>query len=33
LIAAAMNRRLDGRPLRVLAANTDVRAADHQGTC
>jgi hypothetical protein len=32
-IAAAMNRRLDGRPLRVLAASTDVRAADHHGTC
>ena len=32
-IAAAMNRRLDGRPLRVMAASTDIRAADHQGTC
>ena len=32
-IAAAMNRRLDGRPLPVMAASTDIRAADHQGTC
>jgi len=33
--AAALNRRLDGRPLRVMAARTDVPAAatDHQGTC
>jgi hypothetical protein len=28
-----MNRRLDGRPLRVMAASTGIRAADHQGTC
>jgi hypothetical protein len=32
-IAAAMNRRLDGRPLPVMAASTDIRAADDQGTC
>jgi hypothetical protein len=32
-IAAAMNRRLDGRALRVMAASTEIRAADHQGTC
>jgi hypothetical protein len=32
-IAAAINRRLDGRPLRVMAAGTDIRAADHPGTC
>jgi hypothetical protein len=32
-IAAAMNRRLDRRPLPVMAASTDIRAADHQGTC
>jgi hypothetical protein len=32
-IAAAMNRRLNDRPMRVLAASTDVRVADHQGTC
>lgn len=33
--AAALNRRLDGRPLRVMAAATDVPAqtADHQGSC
>jgi len=33
--AAALNRRLDGRPLRVMAARTDVPAvaAEHQGTC
>jgi hypothetical protein len=33
--AAALNRRLDGRPLRVMATRTDVPAmtADHQGTC
>jgi hypothetical protein len=33
--ASAMNRKLDGRPLRVMAAATDVpaQAADHQGTC
>jgi hypothetical protein len=28
-----MNRRLDGGPLPVMAASTDIRAADHQGTC
>jgi hypothetical protein len=32
-IAAAINRRLDRRPLRVMAAGTDIRAAEHQGTC
>jgi hypothetical protein len=32
-IAAAMNRRLDRRPVRVMEARTDIRAADHQGTC
>jgi hypothetical protein len=33
--AAALNRKLDGRPLRVMAARTDVpaKAADHQGSC
>jgi hypothetical protein len=33
--AAALNRKLDGRPLRVMAVQTDVpaQAADHQGTC
>jgi hypothetical protein len=33
--AAALNRKLDGRPLRVMAVQTDVpaKAADHQGTC
>jgi hypothetical protein len=33
--AAALNRKLDGRPLPVMAARTDVpaRAAEHQGTC
>jgi hypothetical protein len=32
-LAAAMNRRLDERGLPVIAASTEVRAADHQGTC
>jgi hypothetical protein len=32
-IAAALNRRLDGKPLRVLGASTDIRTADHQGVC
>jgi hypothetical protein len=32
-IAAALNRRLDGRPLPVMGASTKIRAADHQGTC
>jgi hypothetical protein len=32
-IATAMNRRLDGRTLPVMGATTEVRAADHQGTC
>jgi hypothetical protein len=32
-VAAAMNRKLDGRPLRVMAARTDLRAAEHQGSC
>jgi hypothetical protein len=33
--AAALNRRLDGRPLRVMAARTAVPAktSDHQGSC
>jgi hypothetical protein len=32
-IAAALNRKLDGRSLPVMAATTEVRAADHQGVC
>jgi hypothetical protein len=28
-----MNRKLDGRPLTVMAAEAPVRTADHQGTC
>jgi hypothetical protein len=32
-IAAAMNRRLEGRPLPAVGASTEVRAADHQGQC
>jgi len=32
-VAAAMNRKLDGRPLPVMAAEAPVRSADHQGTC
>jgi hypothetical protein len=32
-VAAAMNRRLHGRPLPVMAAQSDLRAADHQGSC
>jgi hypothetical protein len=32
-LAAAMNRRLDERGLPVMAASTEIRAADHQGTC
>lgn len=32
-VAAALNRRLDDRPLRVLGASTEIRAADHQGVC
>jgi hypothetical protein len=32
-IAAAMNRRLDGKPLPVMGASTEIRAADHLGTC
>jgi hypothetical protein len=32
-VAAALNRQLDGRPLRLMAASTEIRAADHQGTC
>jgi hypothetical protein len=32
-IAAALNRRLDGKPLRMIGASTEIRAADHQGTC
>jgi hypothetical protein len=33
--AAALNRKLDGRPLRVMATRTDVprQTTDHQGTC
>jgi hypothetical protein len=33
--AAALNRKLDGRPLRVMAVQTGVpaQAADHQGSC
>lgn len=32
-VAAALNRKLDGRSLPVLGATTEVRTADHQGTC
>ena len=32
-VAAALNRRLDGKPLPVLGASTEIRAADHLGTC
>ena len=32
-IAAAMNRRLDGGSLRMMGVSSDIRAADHQGTC
>jgi hypothetical protein len=32
-IAAAMNRRLDGKSVPVMGASTKVQAADHQGTC
>jgi hypothetical protein len=32
-VAAAMNRKLDGRPLPVMAAEAPLRGADHQGTC
>jgi hypothetical protein len=32
-IAAAMNRRLEGRPLPAVGASSEVRAADHQGQC
>jgi hypothetical protein len=32
-IAAAMNRRLEGRPLPAVGASTEVRLADHQGQC
>jgi hypothetical protein len=32
-IAAAMNRKLDGGSLPVMAATTKIRAADHQGVC
>jgi hypothetical protein len=32
-VAAALNRQLDGKPLPVLGASTEIRAADHQGTC
>jgi hypothetical protein len=34
--AAVLNRRLEGRPLRVIAASSDIApatVADHQGTC
>jgi hypothetical protein len=32
-VAAALNRQLDGKPLPVLGASTEIRAADHLGTC
>jgi hypothetical protein len=32
-VAAAMNRKLDGRALPVMAAQAPVRGADHQGVC
>jgi hypothetical protein len=32
-VAAALNRRLDGRSLPLMATSTEIRAADHQGTC
>jgi hypothetical protein len=32
-IAAALNRKLDGRSMRVMGATAEVRAADHQGVC
>ena len=32
-VAAALNRQLDGKPLPVLGASTEIRVADHQGTC
>lgn len=32
-VAAALNRQLDGKPLPVLGASTEIRTADHQGTC
>jgi hypothetical protein len=32
-IAAALNRRLDGKPLRVMDARTKIYTADHQGVC
>jgi hypothetical protein len=32
-IAAALNRRLDDRPLPVMGATSEIRAADHMGTC
>jgi hypothetical protein len=32
-VASALNRRLDGRPLRVLGTSSELRVADHQGTC
>jgi hypothetical protein len=32
-IAAAMNRKLDGRALPVMAAEAPLRGADHKGTC
>jgi hypothetical protein len=32
-VAAAMNRKLDGRPLQVMAAQAPVQGATHQGTC
>src|SRR5918998_244772 len=32
-VAAALNRRLDDRPLRVLGTSSEIRAADHQGVC
>jgi len=32
-VAAALNRRLDDRPLRVMGASSEIRTADHQGVC
>jgi hypothetical protein len=32
-VAAAMNRKLHGRSLPVMAAQSDLRPAEHQGTC
>jgi hypothetical protein len=32
-VAAALNRKLDGRSMQVMGATAEVRAADHQGVC